>query len=93
MGGFWWQLTGGPQQRLASNDRFAVGNVGNATLCTQFLRTVCTGGNASAPPPAGWKRFMNYGMPCNDPTMNMTTQNLTDYTAEFLLTRGPYAML
>lgn len=57
--------------------------------CKATLRGLCPT-NKSATPSA-WNRLVMYNVPNGG--NGATTQNFTDYTAEFLLTRGPYAML
>ena len=54
------------------------------------LESLCVGANASATPSA-WNRMQMYNVP--DGGKEATEGNFTDYTAEFLLTRGPFAML
>ena len=41
--------------------------------------------------PSTWNRFQLYSIPNGG--MGASSQCFTDYTAEFLLTRGPYALL
>ena len=50
-----------------------------------YLASVCVA-NAST-----WNRFQLYSIPNGG--KDATPQCFTDYTAEFLLTRGPYALL
>ena len=58
--------------------------------CKAMMRKQCVGGNQSAAP-AAWDRFAMYNIPGGGE--HASPQDFTDYTAEFLLTRGPYAML
>ena len=58
--------------------------------CKAALDKVCVGGNASATP-SSWSRMQMYNIPNGG--KSVTAQGFTDYTAEFLLTRGPYAIL
>ena len=58
--------------------------------CKAALDKVCVGANASATP-SSWNRMQMYNVPNGG--QGVTTQGFTDYTAEFLLTRGPYAIL
>merc|ERR1712072_1677783 len=53
--------------------------------CKDILRERCT------PEPSTWNRLQMYNVQHGG--SGATPQNFTDYTAEFLLTRGPYAML
>ena len=53
--------------------------------CNQTLASYCV------PDPPQWKQYTMNQIPGGG--KGLTTANLTDYTAEFLLTRGPYAML
>jgi len=81
LGGFFWQLMDGGGAKL---------NTGlNTTLdtadCLAHLRSVCV-----AQPP-NWKRFQLYNLPNGG--FGASLRSFTDYTAEFLLTRGPYALL
>ena len=43
------------------------------------------------PKPAQWNRMQLYSI--GQGGRGVSAQNFTDYTAEFLLTRGPFAML
>merc|ERR1712083_442004 len=53
--------------------------------CRQTLRSLCM------PKPKSWKRMQMYNIPKGG--SGVTPAGFTDYTAEFLLTRGPYAIL
>ena len=57
--------------------------------CTAALREVCVGANRSATP-ATWN-FLQFYVIGN--ARVMSAENFTDATAEFLLTRGPYAVI
>jgi hypothetical protein len=81
MGGFFWQLMDGSGAHLNSGINTTV----DPTTCETYLRSVCV------PNPSIFKRFMLYNIPNGG--KGASTQSFTDYTAEFLLTRGPYALL
>ena len=53
--------------------------------CKAYLADQCT------PNPTSWNRLAMYNIPGGGE--HVTPRGFTDYTAEFLLTRGPYAML
>ncbi len=91
MGGFWWQLLDGGG-RLGPNGKcLPKCNVPKpADECASILRGLCVGANRSATPPK-WSRMQMYNIPNGG--KHVSAQNFTDYTAEFLLTRGPYAMI
>merc|ERR1719301_98037 len=57
----------------------------NITQCKQTLRALCV------PKPTSWNRMQMYNIPKGG--AGVTPAGFTDYTAEFLLTRGPYAIL
>eukprot|EP01044_Picomonas_judraskeda_P007430 COSAG03_NODE_796_length_5819_cov_19.619755_8_plen_147_part_01 len=78
MGGYWWQLMDGGGNKLAAK------NVSTAT-CKSTLATLCK------PKPDSWDRMQLYNIPSGGKGLKEDT--LKQYTAEFLLTRGPYAML
>ena len=63
-----------------------INNTTDPATCKQVLASSCT-----AAPPSRWSRFEGYAIPGGG--FGMTPQGFTDYTAEFLLTRGPYAIL
>ena len=74
-GGFYWQL-------------MAIGGSGlelprttNASMCKANLRARCV------PDPPSHRWFKMYGLP----STGVNESTFTDYTIEFLLTRGPYA--
>ena len=81
MGGFFWQLmdSGGAKLNTGLNQTV------NASTCLAHLRSVC------APQPPNWSRFQLYNLPNGG--FGASRQSFTDYTAEFLLTRGPYALI
>eukprot|EP00040_Diaphanoeca_grandis_P027318 m.155154 g.155154 ORF g.155154 m.155154 type:complete len:642 (-) comp30927_c0_seq1:241-2166(-) len=81
MGGFWWQLMDTGGMKLNGQSESPV----SPDECKTTLKSLCV------PEPSGWKRLQMYNIPHGG--KNCTAQNFTDYTAEFLLTRGPYAML
>lgn len=81
LGGFYWQLMDGSGARLNSGINTTV----DPTTCTTYLRSVCVSN------PSIFKRFMLYSIPNGG--KDASEQSFTDYTAEFLLTRGPYALL
>lgn len=84
LGGFWWQLMDGSGMQLNIESSLST------EQCKAKLETLCVGANASATP-SSWNRLQMYNIPNGGE--QATAQNFTDYTAEFLLTRGPYAML
>ena len=93
MGGFWWQLMDGSGVKLNPTGAWRTGaNVSVPTAqCKAVLEQICVGANASAATPSTWNRMQMYTVP--EGGKNVTAQGFRDYTAEFLLTRGPYAML
>jgi hypothetical protein len=83
-GGFWWQLMdkagrGSGDAKLAMNTKIT------PAQCVQILSSYCV------PEPPAWNNYMNNLIGRGGE--GLTPANLTDYTAEFLLTRGPFAML
>ena len=92
LGGFWWQLMDGNGVKLNPTGAWNTGaNISvPPSKCKAVLEQLCVGANASATPSA-WNRMQMYTVPNGG--KNVTSQGFTDYTAEFLLTRGPYAML
>eukprot|EP00039_Didymoeca_costata_P006126 m.87634 g.87634 ORF g.87634 m.87634 type:complete len:620 (-) comp13122_c0_seq1:133-1992(-) len=78
MGGFWWQLMDGSGVKIDHTTP-------NSSQCMSTLRNLCV------PQPKTWNRLQMYNIPKGG--TGVTDQGFTDYTAEFLLTRGPYAML
>ena len=81
LGGFYWQLMDGGGARLNTGINATV----DAATCASILRAACV------PAPSQWKRFQLYSIP--DGGRGASQRCFTDYTAEFLLTRGPYALL
>eukprot|EP01043_Picozoa_sp_COSAG02_P008111 COSAG02_NODE_253_length_26942_cov_80.561152_3_plen_174_part_00 len=92
LGGFWWQLMDGSGVKLNPTGSWSSGANISVTPkeCKAALEKLCVGANASATPSA-WNRMQMYTIPNGG--KNVTTQGFLDYTAEFLLTRGPYAVL
>ena len=80
-GGFTWMMMdwGGARLNTGKN------NVTDPATCKAVLAASCT------PNPQRWNKFQGYAIPGGG--FGMTAQSFTDYTAEFLLTRGPYAIL
>jgi len=78
MGGYWWQLMDGGGNKLA-------GKKVAAAQCEATLKQMCVD-----KPPA-WNRMTMFNIPHGG--KGLKQPQLLDYTAEFLLTRGPYAML
>jgi hypothetical protein len=62
-----------------------INNVTDPATCKSVLASSCV------PDPPRWQRFEGYAIPGGG--FHMTNQSFTDWTAEFLLTRGPYALL
>lgn len=62
-----------------------INNTTDPATCKTVLAQSCV------PSPPQWNRFVGYAIPGGG--FKMTPQGFTDYTAEFLLTRGPYALL
>ena len=62
-----------------------VNNVTDPATCKAVLASSCV------PSPSRWKRFQGYAIPHGG--FGMSNAGFTDWTAEFLLTRGPYAIL
>ena len=79
-GGFWWQLMDGRGTQLAQDPERP------EATCRAHLTSVCVGANATAKP-STWSRMQMYAVAGGGQGLN--AQNFTDYTAEFLLTRGP----
>ena len=89
MGGFWWQLLQGGGWLGPEGRCLPKCNVPKpANECISILRSQCVG--PSATPPT-WNQMLMYNIPNGG--QGLSPQNFTDYTAEFLLTRGPYAMI
>ena len=83
IGGFWWQLMDSSGTQLAKKAK-------TEATCRAHLASICVGANATAKP-STWSRMQMYAIYGGG--QGVTAQGFTDYTAEFLLTRGPYAML
>ena len=81
LGGFFWQLLDGGGARLNTD----INKTTDPASCLSILRSACVAA------PAGWKRYQLYNIPNGG--KGASAQCFTDYTSEFLLTRGPYAML
>ena len=62
-----------------------INNTTDPATCRAYLATQCV------PAPTAWSRFVGYAIPHGG--FGMSPQGFTDYTSEFLLTRGPYAIL
>jgi hypothetical protein len=92
MGGFWWQLMDSRGVKVNPTGGWNSGQNQSVPppACKAALDAVCVGANASATP-SSWNRMQMYNVPNGGSAV--TVQGFTDYTAEFLLTRGPYAML
>lgn len=81
MGGFFWQLMDGGGAQLNTG----LNKTTDPATCTSYLRSVCVVNSTFT------KRFYMYNIPSGG--FGASPQCFTDYTAEFLLTRGPYALL
>jgi hypothetical protein len=77
MGGFWWQLMDDGNMKGLAQM--------TADQCTATLRQLCV------PTPKVWNRMQMYVIPGGG--LGISAQGFTDYTTEFLLTRGPYAII
>lgn len=80
-GGFTWMMMNWRGALVNTG----VNKVADPATCKAALASACV-----ASPP-DWKRFMGYAIPGGG--FGMTNQSFTDWTSEFLLTRGPYAIL
>jgi hypothetical protein len=78
MGGFWWQLMDGGGNKLA-------GKKTSAAQCKSVLAGMCT------EKPDFWNKMAMYNI--GHGGKGLQEEDLKQYTAEFMLTRGPYAML
>lgn len=90
MGGFWWQLMDGRGMQImpesviqAKNGKPSKNQQGAG--CLSKLRQLCV------PKPSQWNKMQMYNI--GQGGRGVSAQNFTDFTAEFLLTRGPFAML
>ena len=92
MGGFWWQLMDGqgmqimPQSVIqARNEPGKANKNQQGGGCLRKLRQLCV------PKPTQWNKMQMYNI--GQGGKGVSAQNFTDFTSEFLLTRGPFAML
>ena len=98
LGGFWWQLLGSnhpvtPNTGCDAKDPKHCSPPVPPTQCAKMLRAQCPP-KGSGTTPASWNKMQLYKIEKNgDNFGNVTPAMFVDYTAEFLLTRGPYAML
>lgn len=74
MGGYWWQLMDGGGNKLAHKEA-------PPATCKAALASVCTA------TPSSWNRMQLYNIPSGG--KGLQEADLKQYTAEFLLTRGP----
>lgn len=89
IGGFWWQLMDQRGMTLLASPKRQPTAYLSPAKCKATLAKLCTG--VAAEKPATWSRMQMYIVP-NGGT-GVSTMHFTDYTAEFMLTRGPYALL
>ena len=80
-GGFTWMMMSWGGAKLNTG----INNTTDPATCRSYLAAQCV------PAPSAWNRFVGYAIPGGG--FKMTAQGFTDYTAEFMLTRGPYAIL
>ena len=78
MGGYWWQLMDGGGNKLAAKKT-------TPAQCKTILSAACV-----ATPPS-WNKMQLFNI--GNGGKGLKEDTLKQYTAEFLLTRGPYAML
>ena len=90
IGGFWWQLMDQRGVKLMPTPKRQPTTYLPPAQCKSALASLCTGSNATAKP-ATWSRMQIYIVPNGG--AGVTPNQFTDYTAEFMLTRGPYALL
>ena len=76
-GGFTWMMMSWGGAKLNTG----INNTTDTQTCKSVLAASCT-----ATPPVRWNKFEGYAIPGGG--FNMNPQGFTDYTAEFLLTRG-----
>ena len=90
MGGFYMQLMSGGEFRLAPRSKCMpkCNFPAPVDTCTAALRELCVGVNRSVTP-STWNNLQFYVIP----DKSGSAENFTDYTAEFLLTRGPHAVI
>lgn len=81
LGGYFWQLMDGGGAQLNTGINKTV----DEATCTTFLRSACVANSTR------WNRMQAYFMQGGG--QGAGAQCFTDYTAEFMLTRGPYAIL
>ena len=98
LGGFWWQLLGHNKPVTPNTgcdpkkDKRCAPPVSSAQ-CSSMLRAECPA-KGSGQKPASWNKMQLFQIQKNGDNFDkVTTAMFADYTAEFLLTRGPYAML
>jgi hypothetical protein len=89
-GGFWWQLMDSKGLQLMPSSIIQAHNghpskTQRGPGCLSKLRQLCV------PQPPSWKQFQLYDI--SNGGSGVSPQNFTDFTAEFMLTRGPFAML
>lgn len=99
LGGFWWQLLekNHPVTPNTGCDRIKDPKHCNPPVseqqCTRLLRAQCPA-KGSGGEPASWNRMQLYTIEKNGNNFEKVTPTMfADYTAEFLLTRGPFAIL
>ena len=97
LGGFWWQLLGNNHAVTPNTGCPANASECNPPVtesqCKSMLRAQCPP-KGSGQKPASWSKMQLYKIEKNgDNFGNVSSAMFDDYTAEFLLTRGPYAML
>lgn len=80
-GGFTWMMMSWDGAKLNTG----INNTTDPATCRAHLATTCVA------QPQSWSRYQGYAIPGGG--FKMTPQGFTDYTSEFLLTRGPYALL
>jgi len=80
-GGFTYMMASGGGAQLNKGNHSTV----DTATCKTILTSLCT------PSPSAWNRYQLYEIPGGG--FGFSPQTFTDYTAEFLLTRGPYALI
>eukprot|EP00463_Aulacantha_scolymantha_P000208 TRINITY_DN1115_c0_g1_i1.p1 TRINITY_DN1115_c0_g1~~TRINITY_DN1115_c0_g1_i1.p1 ORF type:complete len:164 (+),score=20.64 TRINITY_DN1115_c0_g1_i1:728-1219(+) len=75
---------GGFWWQLMKSSMYSLATKDEAT-CKKYLQSQCV------PKPSAWNHLGMYNIPGGG--KNVNPQGFTDYTAEFLLTRGPYGLL
>lgn len=81
MSQFFWQLMDGGGAQLNTG----LNTTSSTEDCNAYLRSVCVVNNSLT------KKFYLYNIPHGG--FGASLQSFSDFTAEFLLTRGPYALL